>query len=438
MKNKFFHPDKKLADRGWAALRATLDREMPVRRRRRFAWLWWLLVPALLAGSAGAWFFQGNRAMQPRPGATQKHEAPVADARRDAIETAKSRPAPAPTAPVAATTIPRTADARAQKPRPVAPAAPSTIAAQAVPAAASIPPRRPESVENELITSNSTVPASLVLLPREPAALRLPALDPPALALQNIAAAPGKRPTPAPSPWAFGLTAGASARDFGSLSGLTAGVTADLRLGQKWGLRSGLAYGYERLPQKERISVSAPAVVHYDTLGFDTTGGYVIVEDVVVEPSGTANAFDSTGQVIALVTNVHRLELPLLLWWQPFRQWRVYGGGSLARTLTVRTGGHRVFVNQNQIEVNQFADPQNRLDQLAAREIPTWQASLLGGVGFRPSRHFEFDFFAQNLPRSSSKAADHALYDPTGSIAPASVTKSGRPWRFHLTASYFF
>lgn len=451
MKNKFFHRDKKLADRGWAAMRATLDREMPAeRRRRRFLWPWWLLLPALLAGGgAGAWFFAKKPGAQPSPAITPETSMPVAAA-PGAIRPPATKEQPTPE-----TTSSGPAKARnvlekpatqtpAGRPAPLTSPAPLPVETErAIPATVEAPKPRNETnrLEDEAIDPRIETPSiSPVLLPGLHIRLQPTAVKHPEMTLQQIPAPGEKHNRPHPSPWSFGLTAGVNSRDASGLHGLTAGATADLSLGRKWGLRSGLVYGYERLPQSARIPVSAPAIVQYEVLDQDTSeGNFVIIEDVVA-PVNNPYQPDSTGQVVAYVTSVQRLELPLMLWWEPVHRWRLYGGGSLARTFHVKTGGHQFFVDQNQIINGQLTDPQNRLNQLAAREVRAWQTTISGGIGFRPSKHFEFDLFAQNLPATGGQSTENTLSDPSSIPVNAQETasKSSRSWRFHCTATYFF
>lgn len=204
-------------------------------------------------------------------------------------------------------------------------------------------------------------------------------------------------------------------------------------MSRHWGIRSGLAYGYEKLPVAVRTLISVPAV--YDTL---TANNVVIIEDVVA-PSGNQYSNSVPAEVQTQVSAVHRLEMPLLLWWQPLRHWRLYAGGTMARTLKVETGNRTAAIEDNKFSSNQISDPENRLSSLAAQRVSDWQAALQGGIGFKPSRRFEFGFFSQYVPKALLSSNNNGQFLGAITNADQQSSKASEPfWRFHLNATLFF
>ncbi len=445
MKNRFFNPDKSLANRGWDDMRKTLDREMPQKRkRRRFFWLWWLLPAALLTGGAAAYW------QTTRPATSVEHPAKP------------SETAPKPTGPVAYAPASVPADRQitaagsgfpAMGPRVganhtrqlairsgVRPPAQLPAQTPMQPAATGSPDfsATPQNsfAEKTEIQFNTTAtaqlpnwPPTLSLLPVGP--FPVEAKEPvfPDVQRANAAAAVARHRD---SRWDFGLTAAANTNNFKGLNGGSLGFTTDLRLSRRWGLRSGVAYGYEKLPLASQAIVNAPAV--YDTLAND---GFVIVEDVIAPTTGSYTNYVAA-EVYTQVSAIHRLEMPVLVWWQPHRQWRLYGGGALAHTIHVETGRRTAAINYPEPYQNQISDPNNRLDYLANQRVRRWQTSLVAGAGFKPTWRFEFGMQAQFLPDGVAGSKQSAQFD-SGSYAQTPTSNGLGPlWRFHLNATLFF
>lgn len=207
-------------------------------------------------------------------------------------------------------------------------------------------------------------------------------------------------------------------------------MVADFKRSRHWGLRSGIAYGYEQLPFTSATLVSAPAV--YDTSAPDI----IIVDDLVTDPSYSGPNY-VPAQVQTQVSAVHRLDLPLMIWWQPARRWRVYAGGSLSHTLKVQTGSTTVAVGNFQVNNGAISDPDNRIEQLANQKIARWRGAVQSGISYRPTKHLEIGFMAQNRFTDPSNKNAELAFSGSGSGASL-LTQQASRWRFHLSATLLF
>ncbi|MBL7804529.1 MAG: PorT family protein [Saprospiraceae bacterium] len=437
MKNIGFNKEKALADKGWAAMRQTLDREMPEGRKRR-GFFWWWLAPALAIG-LGVFYWNWNAQpvqAAPVPPAIAP-SGPVAGIARpehsasdlaslpstEQSQTASNNITAQRTHPMTQTVM-----ARSSSDRPI----PRTDipATNHLPAQLTTPGVEPGNPATTYIQPQQFF--ATALLPQR----RLELVSHPDLAIALAGSPQTSPPTPKRERhlWDFGLSATTGTRDFSGLHDASLGFTADFQLKRRWGLRSGLRYGYEKLPLSAESIVSAPAL--YDTV---SQPDQIIIEDLVTSPS-TSYSNAVPVQVQTQVSAVHRIEMPLLGWWEPVNKWRLYAGGALSYTLKVETGTKTAALSSSELYNGSINDPENRLGNLASQKVGQWRVNLQSGVGFRPSRHIEVGFFVQNNLSEWGSQDNYASFDPNPSqVGSLSYTiKPNSPWRYHVMARWIF
>ena len=455
--------DKKITDKGWKAMRSTLDREMPARRRRRFFAWWWLGLLLLPFAGAGAWWWLRHPeppAQQPktpltipavrppvveardsesRPFATGKNHSPKAE---DWVST-DGQHADAETV---NKSISRTAaagfreGASTQNDERTKGVTPNGILTNDVMTTNDVM-ANDAMTTNDAITvtvpANNKTPGDQLLLPIPG---RIPVLDHSSeLHLQTVSCAVR---TPAatkkhagPARWAFGMTAGIQSDRFSGFNGFSTGLVADWQVKQKWGIRTGLQYAQYRPSLEER-----PVVTVSSTEYVEATGDDKVVADIISLPNtGTSSAVQPV-PVLVPVDRLQRFEMPLLVYWQPLRPLRIYGGVRGSYSLSAKASGQN-YAN-NKIYVAQNSEALANLDALAASSLRRWDLDLILGAGVRIGKRFELDaFFKPGISKPAADGSDlnyssgtNGAYDPAV-IMPRTV--GTQSW-FFLNGILFF
>ncbi|TNE61232.1 MAG: hypothetical protein EP344_06250 [Bacteroidetes bacterium] len=449
MDKKRYKSDKQIVDRGWAAMQATLDKEMPVRRRRRgFIWFWILGLTLPLAGYWTWAQFQPAETPAPiekkapaQPRHLQQATVPP-HAEKPVAATSATSPAP-----VSAIEPHHTfAKANGHKSLPVRnnpsvsfsqkqelpPAGSAVITTgQVEPVNGMQPLNSPQIAPEEKLPSKANTPTgpSTVTLATVPTAV-VPAdpvlsdgvTDPAPTIAANTTPLPADAPVePAPEivpaacktgkSWTFGGTAGVLSGWTSGYAGLTAGLTTEWHAGKKWGLRSGLAYQFRPLRQQSRALVQI------------TTGSYVeATGDLLAFPSNNGTGQISPDQVAAPVyipvTRLHRLEIPLLAYWEPASRLRLYMGGSVGSTIFAKSG-NRGLKDNTVLYIPGDNSANRSLNREVTTQLQRWEAQGTLGLGYRLGRHVSLDmFFHFPLSLQLNKADEvDALYSDTSPAA---------------------
>lgn len=414
------YSDRKLTDKGWASMQAMLDREMPREKRRR-PFGWWLAgIFLLLAGGFEAW---RHTQLPPVQGAT-----------------APGKPDQAHT-PVAAAGI----------------NVPKKDAGNADAPAAS------EAESNLFLPSHGTKrfgAHNLIASPKAPdkaseirplALSQLPAPDPGFSNFNPFPVTPreiGTDPKSAvlPSPaetkiakrgtkkqakiWAFGISAGISTERFIAVNGMSAGLFVDWQPLRKWGMRVGANYQTES-PTVQSRPIANVSAKNYNAFLFNRM-------EVIGYGAGYSYV-DPKAEVLIPVDRLHYLELPALIFWQPWRPWRIYAGSTLTRTLYAKSEDYSYVSDQSPAPSSILVESRN-LNELATRQLATWHIYGNTGLGFRPHNHLEVGFSGQFDFPGLRKNSDNAQYN--ASIADAFNSKKSTPKpvyrRFQLSATLFF
>lgn len=206
----------------------------------------------------------------------------------------------------------------------------------------------------------------------------------------------------------WGASTGALSDMSARFGGATAGLTLDWKAGQNWGLRSGLAYQYHTLQGNDQPLTTVTTATYAEATGdqkvFDN-GGFV------------TTAVDLTAPVYVTVTRLHRVEMPLLAYWQPIPKVRLYGGASLGATAyaEVDDQSYKGF----QVYDIKAGTPTRNLNSRVSDQVRSLDVRWNIGASFRVVRSVELGLFFQSPIRSLSDT--NWLAADTGASAPSNL-----------------
>ncbi len=326
-----------------------LDKEMPQPRKRRPIF-WWMTAAAVLAGITVYFRQEPNVAVQPSetnndqsvPAAGQHQPSAGLPAHGGSYAAPGSMSVTGSTAARSVVPSPKATDHHQFLSKngavltltytsPVVPT--STVGApdmanNAAHNAVAAPDTRntPEhtAVIQPSTAAGNNVAAGLSLLPHTTGqpelALTLPVLEP--VELTPVLTKLHKKRRQATA--TFGLTAGASALQVKQVPGFIGGITVDLlHPRKKIGLQTGILYRYLVFSGESRPVIP----VSYDR--------YVRATDNYdIQPKDFPNSWlylSANNSVLVPVMKSHQLEVPLMIFWQPFSRWRLYGVISFLR-----------------------------------------------------------------------------------------------------------
>ncbi|MBC7778179.1 MAG: hypothetical protein H7246_22290 [Phycisphaerae bacterium] len=385
--------DKNTTDKGWAAMRGLLDREMPEKRRRRFGWWWFGLLLLPIVGY-GSWQWLGSH-HSPTPKQETLPAQPFASTEStidpSSIKIVEKQAAfSSNTAPAIsndiATDVVKTRKRNKNADIHYAPTYldDSMIreeAPQANFAALAETENKPhlaigyvQSTELESVVSENKT-----------------SISPQAIPISELAK-PIKKTSH--KHWAFGATSAVSTEQFKSVNGFSTGLTIDWKFAKKWGLRTGAMYNIHT-PQEKYRPVASVASADYHSNVY----GYVIVVDVSTGQEVTNvpgnNFYDDSlaGKVFIPVNRLQRLEVPLTLFWQAARPLKIIGGLSLTRTLSAKADKQ----NYSGDYILKLADrtAEDGASKLSSSELDNWSADAMIGIGINLGKSFELGLSAK-------------------------------------------
>ncbi|MBK7936920.1 MAG: outer membrane beta-barrel protein [Lewinellaceae bacterium] len=443
MKNEF---DNRLTDKGWRSMRQVLDREMPEKRKRR-PLIWWWMGAVLLLSLAGAGGWQLHKSAQPKqaPAVPVLKPAPPepvvqsGDGKKHQTFPS-SRPAE-PSGPTltgafntahAKTGANTTAAPANKNPEPATTKSPGTgdpIQVDAIPVPVGGP--MPEMIVETTPATSMSKASPLSPLPGKLFAMRSQKINAPALAPITWNNADKTQKHRSPARWSFGLSAGANTERFSSINGFSAGLVADWKPFRKWGFRAGIQYARYK-PSAEKRPVVSLGNSEY----VEATGNFSVIQDVVIPTDTmitTPASQNSESGVLVPVDRLHRLEMPLLTFWQPARFLRLYGGITTSYNLSTKASEQN-YAN-NKIYFADSKDAINNLNDLTASNLPRWHADLTFGAGVRVGKHLEFNAFYQ--PRLGSSPNDTSLDFFGASNGNGSYQLSSQSLSTNATSRFF-
>ncbi|MFN0013409.1 MAG: outer membrane beta-barrel protein [Saprospiraceae bacterium] len=436
-----------VTDKGWKAMSEILDQEMPVERPRRRVLVFWLLFWLLPLAAVIAWFMTGQVpgtrfkdlpvstperpiARQPveqshpsvtisTPPVSEKNYSDRTGGTRNEATNQRHTTEPATTIKANSTTVANAATIQpglAQKQigttavthktaansntnkaekitgtTPVtAPAAPATTAPDllatnpvAIAVTANVP-ADPTPEAPQIETASPTTSA----LAEKPAPTATPPVMPTAEPIAQV------MPTPAPpidpvrqktKALRFGASAGAFSNMSARFGGVTAGFAADWQASDRWGLRSGLAYQYHALNENEQPLTTVTTGTYAEATGDNT---------IFDTSSIPVNSNDLTTPVYVAVSSLHRIEMPMLAYWQPWTKLRVYGGPSVGYTVYSEVAD--LSYKNNKTFKIQSGTPAGNLSSRVSDQTSGFDFRWNLGTSFRVGKNLEMGVFYQS------------------------------------------
>ena len=414
--NKNLH--NKTADKGWTAMRALLDKEMPVEQKRRPIW-WWLVLLLIPLSIYGALQFGGfaefgknpdnGKAHQEMAGTVQDANSPIIRSKSDnqtsineCVISRKSsvvghqnpdgdlsRPElnfESSTKFETGNDSPNIETIIAKK------AIPENLAMVETEQSVAVSNVEPLPVIPALIDTDNQIPAELITIEAEP----VQAVESPKRVSEKK--------------WSLGATLGASGEQFIKTSGYSAGATAQWTGRHKWGLRSGLHfrlfYPANNTTETARLRSGQYAAV--------AGSGYVLVDGTGNELSNSVTGYIPQGEIELPVTRMYIVELPVLLSWKPARNFNLFGGLGTDFILSVKTKNEGLIGDSNKLIANSIADVRS-LNSLAINDIDRWRFNIQTGLAFNVANSWELALMAKlpiKKPLFESKAEADALSSP--------------------------
>lgn len=468
--------DKKLADKGWQSMQQLLDRDMPTDRKRRPIVWWWLgmlMLPLAILGGRTWWQTETKRPPEHIP-ALLKTERPVVQHQTEGLPAESGNASmhskgttPAQTEKSVANTgsvalsLPvadrpamrhasKTTAEVVQAAARTAPVSNSALNAVLTPAENTAAANTPEAVPTVAVPETQPATATTAGAARDFATALAP-LEMPLQAVEkentsplatrtfaaHTAEEPVIHPQQANPRWAFGLSAAASTERFGYLNALSGGLTADVRFARKFGLRSSVLYTRYR-PSPSRQPVVAVEEVQYSNATGLYTGAYT-------DPNGSpSNIYDTPEEeyVYIPLRKLHRMEMPVLAWWQPSRALRVYSGISMDYTFFGQSAKQN-YIDNSLVTLDSYGR-QKSASQVATEKLTRWQFQFQGGLGLRLGRHAELsafwraplhNIFPQRYDLVSFNSSTEQFYDPSQSVNSNALPQISR---FVLQGSWLF
>lgn len=462
--------DKKLADKGWQSMQQLLDRDMPTDRKRRPVAWWWLgllLLPLAILGGRTWWQTESRQPAEQAP-AMIKTERPVvlqnaehqpAPPERTPVRSAEAKPAQANKSVASAgNQAPQLSVVHSQAKNPVhvmQPADQATTIPNPVTDIVSTPTEQvtaalPEAGQSVVVAETEPTPAATTdtqndietataLLETPLHAVEKEYTDPVTTKTfaAYIAENPVVKPVQTNPRWAFGLSASASTEYFKYLNTISGGLTADWRFARKLGLRTSILYTRYR-PSPSRQPVVAVEEVRYS----NATGLYTGAFNV---PTGSNSNIHDTSEedyVYIPLRKLHQIEMPVLAWWQPIRNLRVYSGISVEYTFFGQSADQN-YIDNSLVLLDSYASQKNA-SIAATSALNRWQLQYQGGLGLRLGRHAELSAFwrsplrnilPQQFDQVSFNSDTEQFHDPSLSVSSNSLPLISR---FILQGTWLF
>lgn len=374
--------ENKNVDKGWEAMRAMLDREMPVKKRRRAAW-WWLgllLIPTVFL--ADWWYHQSGVSTAPPPSQPPAEltlaQTVTPGGENHADVTAKNS--------TLALIPPKNSVIHAKSP--TTQYTQKRNSSTPINHLAADNPEKLTSHQEKEVPNQSWQPA-----PIEIASIK-PVISITSQHSHITSFSANTRQTQASTPalfkpyWEIGATSMASTEQFNNINGFSTGVTTDWAFSRKWGLRAGLLYNIHTPQENHRPVVTVNADDYTSDLQGDIVARNVSTGAEVWNMPGMNTLADSlSGNVYIPVSRLQRIELPVLIYWQASRSIKVFGGCSVSKTLITRADRLN-YSGEYQLTLNdQLAEEE--VSSLSGHQMNTWNANAMFGLGVRLNPVFE-------------------------------------------------
>lgn len=339
--------ETELTNRGWANMEVLLEKEMPVKNKRRRFLFFWLFSGLLMAGLGGAFWRKTPENVQPMEEHFPKTQNP-ANAPAIQANIANADHSSTPTEPSATASI---ALEGTKQP---------AVSRQSQPTSSTATKTGHSTQQSNLTTIDWMEPGTATASNGAKTAME-PVLEPlnnpvaqpihnaltsfDGLQMPNSTVSSATRfelpfkamyesptviePHRAANPIQWGLTAGLQSQNFSEFNGGFAGLAVQLNLGKMWGLQSGLAYNlYYKSPNRTNGLAKLYSYESYinenDLTDLDTN-------TIVPNPI----AFDKTTAVVVVpVQKIHQLEMPVMAFFRPTPRMKILGGVDISYRFT--------------------------------------------------------------------------------------------------------
>lgn len=447
MKQDNYNFDQKITDRGWQAMRQSLDRELPEKRKRRgFVWWWTTAAALLLAG--GFWYFRTHLTA---PADTQAPATPVA-VRPPAIEknTAPVHP-PAPQ------------EDRLLKIIEPAIAAPRKSPGRSRPDLTRFDPAETPRADLQNQKSGVQMPDFVLSLPStpQPDTAQTIATTAAGSPTTPIASLPGRQANPvyladlpplqtfdlpaiqpagktSPKTWNWGASASLLSGSSLGFSGVGTGFVVDWQPLRRFGLRTGIGYRYKQTTPDARSAVTLTPASYF---GATQDSLFILLEDMN-DNLGASPLSSNVPTVLLPIHREHLLEMPVLAYWEPLRHFRLSGGVYLSQLMIAQTGTETYSFTQDKILYNSSKTVIQNLNKAATRAAQNLEVQWSAGIGYRVGKHWEFDLHYRAGKAEQTAVATAKNATPTNSMVdPLNLTyRTGRSQSslFQLTVTRFF
>ena len=430
---------KQLEDKGWAQMNALLEKEMPRSQKRRPLLWWWAASLVGISVLTGAFKHYSGR-NSPSTATLENGEYVVQTTPKSA-ESAISSPQPS--------TLHSVGSTKEML---------EVASAQTITKAHSVPAKPHFSAKNiptmdvqSLQLSAGTIGSDIVVpevLPVAALSMLAGAVPSPVhhqqvrdVQMHQIAAQPVVKKVPhksVSSRFELGLMAGANMFQVKQVPGFIGGLTLGYASKNKTsGIQTGLVYRYQMFSGESRPVIP----VSYDRY-LAATGNDEITPDNL---PGSWIYISKTNRVLVPVMKSHQLEIPVLLFWQPYQRFRVYGGTTFMRHIWIESAGTGLFTYNLKVVTTPDADAAGNLNTVIKDQLPTWENTWQTGVGFKPFKHIEIGLFYRSAWYGKSALSDvKALFDNCVTCSakyPAAARQtrqSIRPQSVQLNISYKF
>jgi hypothetical protein len=222
----------------------------------------------------------------------------------------------------------------------------------------------------------------------------------------------------------WGLTAALSVGEVPALPGLGFGVVMDaLPRHDRAGLRLGLLYRYQRLSPDNRPVVPLPYENYVDATG------NAIGEPIL--PSGWRILAANTS-VLVPITEVHRIEIPVLLTFKLSNRFDLHAGSSFSRVMALRTADRSLLTYNLHVIESPNDRVADQLSQAVAGQLPKWERNWMIGFAYHPIKRLEVGLYFRHLwmGKTSLSDSDEVLRNCTScSRVPYLERQSGRSVR---------
>lgn len=388
--------DKKTTDKGWAAMREMLDREMPERQRRGIVW-WWLALLLLPLAGYGSWQWlgsEGSLETQPKaaiqPVLAENHAAALSTTTSPVVETTVET----------ASTSSNTRQARMGNQTPNGQSLLEIASPKAEPLG--------RTFASESALTNSKEPETEAATTMPPVAIwdlaSLPISAPGLLNTASTAMPPlnslpvadlTKPVKKAPySRWALGATSTISTEQFNSINGFSTGLTIDWNFARKWGLRTGAFFNIHTPQEKYRPVASVLSAAYRSNVKGDVIVVDAITGVEVFNVAGNNYYGDSlSGNVFIPVNRMQRLDLPVNIFWQAAPKIKILGGLAVTRTLSAKADKQNYSGDYILKLANRTAE--DGASRLSSTELDNWSADAMFALGWKVGKSFELSLAAR-------------------------------------------